>query len=275
MTQPHARGPAQPTPLTPASRWSRYRITFTTLFGKEITRFARIWVQTILPSAITTTLYFVIFGRLIGDRIGPMEGLAYIDFIVPGLVLMAVITNAYSNVVSSFYSSKFSRYIEELLVSPAPNWIILAGYVAGGAARGLTVGVVVMAVAAFFTSFSVHSIAVTLLVLLLTAILFALGGFINAIYANSFDDISIVPTFVLAPLTYLGGVFYSIDLLPEPWQTLSLANPILYMINAFRYGLLGVTDIPLGVAFLIIIAFIAMLGYYSLSLLRRGVGIKH
>jgi ABC-2 type transport system permease protein len=264
-----------PAPLTPASRWRRYRTTFATLFVKEITRFARIWVQTILPSAITTTLYFVIFGRLIGDRIGPMEGLAYIDFIVPGLVLMAVITNAYSNVVSSFYSSKFSRYIEELLVSPAPNWIILAGYVAGGVARGLTVGIVVMGVAALFTSFSVHSIAVTLLVLLLTAILFALGGFINAIYANSFDDISIVPTFVLAPLTYLGGVFYSIDLLPEPWQTLSLANPILYMINAFRFGLLGVTDIPLGVGFLIIAAFIAVLGYFSLSLLRRGVGIKH
>lgn len=257
-----------------ASRWRRYRITFLTLFSKEITRFSRIWVQTILPSAITTALYFVIFGRLIGDRIGPMEGLAYIDFIVPGLVLMAVITNSYSNVVSSFYSSKFSRYIEELLVSPAPNWVILAGYVAGGVARGLTVGLVVMVVAALFTSFSIHSIAVTLLVLLLTAILFALGGFINAIYANSFDDISIVPTFVLAPLTYLGGVFYSIDLLPEPWQTLSLANPILYMINAFRYGLLGVTDIPLGFAFLIIVAFIAALGYYSLSLLRRGVGIK-
>jgi ABC-2 type transport system permease protein len=261
-------------PLVAASRWRRYQITFTTLLTKEVMRFSRIWVQTILPSAITTTLYFVIFGRLIGDRIGPMEGLAYIDFIVPGLVLMAVITNAYSNVVSSFYSSKFSRYIEELLVSPTPNWIILAGYVAGGVARGLTVGVVVMIVAAFFTRFSVHDLGVTLLILLLTAVLFALGGFINAVYANSFDDISIVPTFVLAPLTYLGGVFYSIDLLPQPWQTLSLANPILYMINAFRYGLLGVTDIPLGFAFLIILLFIAGLGYYSLSLVRRGVGIK-
>lgn len=262
-------------PLAAASRWRRYGITFMTLFTKEVMRFSRIWVQTILPSAITTTLYFVIFGRLIGDRIGPMEGLDYIDFIVPGLVLMAVITNAYSNVVSSFYSSKFSRYIEELLVSPAPNWIILTGYVAGGVARGLAVGLVVMVVAAFFTSFSIHSIPVTLLMLLLTAVLFALGGFINAVYANSFDDISIVPTFILAPLTYLGGVFYSIELLPQPWQTLSLANPILYMINAFRYGLLGVTDIPLGIAFLIIGVFIIALGVYSLSLLRRGVGIKH
>ncbi|WP_462322064.1 ABC transporter permease [Halochromatium sp.] len=261
-------------PLVDSNRWRRYQITVTTLFSKEVMRFSRIWVQTILPSAITTTLYFVIFGRLIGDRIGPMEGLAYIDFIVPGLVLMAVITNAYSNVVSSFYSSKFSRYIEELLVSPAPNWVILAGYVAGGVARGLTVGIVVMIVAAFFTSFSIHNLAVTLLILLLTAILFALGGFINAVFANSFDDISIVPTFVLAPLTYLGGVFYSIDLLPQPWQTLSLANPILYMINAFRYGLLGVSDIPLGFAFFIIVIFIAALGFYSLSLLSRGVGIK-
>ncbi len=262
-------------PLVESNRWRRYQITFMTLFHKEVTRFSRIWVQTILPSAITTTLYFVIFGRLIGDRIGPMEGLAYIDFIVPGLVLMAVITNAYSNVVSSFYSSKFSRYIEELLVSPAPNWVILAGYVGGGVARGLAVGLVVMVVAAFFTSLHIHNIGVTLLILVLTAVLFALGGFINAVYANSFDDISIVPTFVLAPLTYLGGVFYSIDLLPEPWQTLSLANPILYMINAFRYGLLGVSDIPLGIAFLIIAAFITALVLYSLSLLRRGVGIKH
>jgi ABC-2 type transport system permease protein len=260
--------------LGAANRWRRYGIAFATLVNKEVTRFSRIWVQTILPSAITTTLYFVIFGRLIGDRIGPMEGLAYIDFIVPGLVLMAVITNAYSNVVSSFYSSKFSRYIEELLVSPVPNWVILAGYVAGGVARGLTVGVVVIIVAALFTDFSLHDLGVTLLILLLTAVLFALGGFINAVYANSFDDIAIVPTFVLAPLTYLGGVFYSIDLLPQPWQTLSLANPILYMINAFRYGLLGVTDIPLGIAFLITSAFILALGYYSLSLLRRGVGIK-
>ncbi|MEA3638978.1 MAG: ABC transporter permease [Lamprobacter sp.] len=261
-------------PIIDHNRWRRYQITFATLFSKEVVRFSRIWVQTILPSAITTTLYFVIFGRLIGDRIGPMEGIPYIDFIVPGLVLMAVITNAYSNVVSSFYSSKFSRYIEELLVSPAPNWVILAGYVAGGVARGLTVGILVMIVAALFTSFSIHNVAVTLLILLLTAILFALGGFINAVFANSFDDISIVPTFVLAPLTYLGGVFYSIDLLPQPWQTLSLVNPILYMINAFRYGLLGVSDIPIGYAFLIIATFIAVLGYYSLSLLRRGIGIK-
>ena len=257
------------------ARWHRYWVTFATLLSKEVLRFSRIWVQTILPSAITTTLYFVIFGRLIGERIGTMDGFAYMDFIVPGLVLMAVITNAYSNVVSSFYSSKFSRYVEELLVSPAPPWVILAGYVAGGVARGVTVGVVVMLVAMLFTDVTPHSLAITLLVFVLTAVLFALGGFINAVYANSFDDISIVPTFVLAPLTYLGGVFYSIDLLPEVWQWLSLLNPVLYMVNAFRYGLLGTSDIPLAMAFVIILIFIGLFAVVSLRLLTRGVGIKH
>ena len=254
--------------------WYRYGVTFQTILTKEILRFSRIWVQTILPSVITTTLYFVIFGRLIGDRIGDMQGLAYLDFIVPGLVLMSVITNSYSNVVSSFYSSKFSRYIEELLVSPAPNWIILAGYVAGGVARGLVVGAAVMTVATVFAGLHLHSVGVTLLICTLTAVLFSLGGFINAVYANSFDDISIVPTFVLTPLTYLGGVFYSIELLPHLWQLVSLANPVLYMVNAFRYGLLGTSDNPIGVAFGMNLVFIAALTAYSLSLLRRGVGIK-
>jgi len=254
--------------------WRRYWITFDTIVSKEVLRFTRIWVQTVLPSIITTTLYFVIFGQLIGGRIGPMDGLAYLDFIVPGLVLMAVITNSYSNVVSSFYSSKFSRYVEELLVSPAPNWVILAGYVAGGVVRGLTVGASVMLVAMLFTEIRIYSPVVTVLVLLMTAVLFALGGFINAIYANSFDDISIIPTFVLTPLTYLGGVFYSIDLLPGFWQGLSLANPVLYMVNGFRYGLHGVSDIPLGLAFGIGLAFILMLVLFALALLRRGVGVK-
>ncbi|NKN33636.1 ABC transporter permease [Marichromatium bheemlicum] len=253
----------------------RYWVTFQTIFTKEILRFSRIWVQTILPSVITITLYFVIFGRLIGERIGEMDGVSYLEFIVPGLALMSVITNAYSNVVSSFYSSKFSRYIEELLVSPAPNWVILAGYVAGGAARGMLVGTAVMVVAMLFTDISVHSYGVTLLVFLMTAVLFALGGFINAVYANSFDDISIVPTFVLTPLTYLGGVFYSIELLPEFWQGVSMVNPVLYMVNAFRYGLLGISDIPLGIGFAMIAAFIVALAAYSLHLLRRGIGIKN
>ncbi len=254
--------------------WGRYWVSFQTILTKEVLRFTRIWVQTILPSVITTTLYFVIFGRLIGDRIGPMDGLPYLDFIVPGLVLMAVITNAYSNVVSSFYSGKFSRYVEELLVSPAPNWVILAGYVTGGVARGLAVGGAVLAVAAVFTPIEIHSVAVTFLVFVMTAVLFSLGGFINAVYANSFDDISIIPTFVLTPLTYLGGVFYSIELLPPLWQGISLANPVLYMVNGFRYGLHGVSDIPLALAFAIILLFILALTAYSLRLLRRGVGIK-
>jgi ABC-2 type transport system permease protein len=256
------------------SRLGRYWVAFATILVKEILRFSRIWVQTVLPSAITTALYFIIFGRLIGERIGPMGGFEYLDFIVPGLVLMAVITNSYSNVVSSFYSSKFSRYVEELLVAPVPNWIILAGFVAGGVARGLVVGVAVTLVSIAFTDLHIHSLGVTFLVFTLTSILFALGGFINAVYANSFDDISIVPTFILTPLTYLGGVFYSIELLPEFWQTLSLANPVLYMVNAFRYGLLGVSDIGLGTAFGIILCFILVLTRYSLRLLNRGVGIK-
>jgi ABC-2 type transport system permease protein len=255
-------------------RYRRYWIAFSTLLVKEILRFSRIWIQTILPSAITTALYFVIFGRLIGGRIGPMGGFPYIDFIVPGLVLMAVITNAYANVVSSFYSSKFSRYVEEFLVAPVPNWVILAGFVGGGVARGLVVGTAVMAVAIIFTDIQVHSYLVSLLVFTLTAILFSLGGFINAVYANSFDDISIVPTFVLTPLTYLGGVFYSIELLPAFWQKASLANPVLYMVNAFRYGILGESDIPLATAFAIISGFIVVLAAYSLLLLRRGTGIK-
>jgi ABC-2 type transport system permease protein len=255
-------------------RWYRYWVAFSTILVKEVMRFSRIWVQTVLPSAITTALYFVIFGRLIGERIGFMGGFDYLDFIVPGLVLMAVITNSYSNVVSSFYSSKFSRYVEEFLVAPVPNWVILAGFVAGGVARGLVVGAAVTLVALLFTDLHVHSYATTLLVFILTAVLFALGGFINAIYANSFDDISIVPTFVLTPLTYLGGVFYSIDLLPELWRTLSLANPVFYMINAFRFGLLGVTDVSLWIAFSIIVLFIVLLTAFSLHLLHRGVGIK-
>jgi ABC-2 type transport system permease protein len=257
------------------NRWYTYRVAFQTIVGKEILRFMRIWIQTLLPSAVTTTLYFLIFGTLIGERIGPMEGHPYIDFIVPGLILMAVITNSYANTVSSFYQSKFSHFVEELLIAPVPNWIILGGFVAGGVARGLLVGVTVILVSLLFTDFAIHSFGIMFLVLFLTSVLFALGGFINAVYAKSFDDVSIVPTFVLTPLTYLGGVFYSIDLLSEPWRSLSLANPVLYMINAFRHGLLGVSDIPLGIAFTIILAFIAVLTGVCLWLLERGIGIKN
>ncbi|MCU7809908.1 MAG: ABC transporter permease [Candidatus Thiodiazotropha sp. (ex Notomyrtea botanica)] len=255
--------------------WRVYRIAFQTIVTKEILRFMRIWVQTILPPAITTTLYFVIFGKLIGERIGEMEGYSYIDFIVPGLILMAVIQNSYANVVSSFFSTKLQHYIEELLIAPVPNWVILSGYVVGGVTRGTLVGVVVTIISLFFTDLQINSYSITLLVFVLTSILFALAGFINAVYAQSFDDISIVPTFVLTPLTYLGGVFYSISLLPSFWQNVSLINPVLYMVNAFRFGILGVSDIDLVVALGIILIFIVLLTLFSLSLLSRGVGIKN
>jgi len=250
-------------------------IALLTILVKEIRRYLRIWVQTIVPPMITTALYFIIFGQLIGSQIGAIAGHSYMDYIVPGLILMAVITNSYGNVVSSFYGAKFSHYVEELLIAPIPNSLILLGYVAGGVARGLTVGAVVTLVAMFFTTVQIHSLAVVLAVVILTSVVFSLGGFINAIYAKSFDDISIIPTFVLTPLTYLGGIFYSIDMLPPFWREVSLLNPILYMINAFRYGLLGVSDIPLATAFGVTLLFIAALFAYALFLLQRGVGLKN
>lgn len=250
-------------------------VAFYTILTKEIRRFTRIWVQTLLPPAITMTLYFIIFGNLIGGRIGEMGGFNYMEYIAPGLIMMSVITNSYGNVVSSFYSTKFQRHIEEMLVAPVPNWVILAGYVAGGAARGLAVGLIVTLLSLFFTSLQVTHIGITVATVLMTAILFSLGGFINAIYANSFDDIAIVPTFILTPLTYLGGVFYSIALLPGFWQTLSQFNPILYMVNSFRYGILGVSDIHVGFAFAMITGFILVLGAYALHLLNIGKGIRN
>jgi ABC-2 type transport system permease protein len=245
-----------------------------TIIIREYLRFIRIWVQTILPPAITTTLYFVIFGNLIGSQIGDIDGYKYMDYIVPGLILMSVITNSYGNVVASFYSAKFQKSIEELLVSPTPNSLILLGYVAGGVARGMIVGVVVTLVAMFFSDIEVHNYALSLMVFFLTATLFSMAGFINAVYANSFDDISIIPTFVLTPLTYLGGIFYSLEMLPEFWQSISLVNPILYMINAFRYGVIGTSDINLSVAILIIVSFNVLLFSYAMYLLKRGIGIR-
>ncbi|MFZ5655191.1 MAG: ABC transporter permease [Pseudomonadota bacterium] len=253
-----------------ASQW----VAFTTIFNREVRRFMRIWLQTLLPPAITIVLYFVIFGTLIGPRIGPMAGHSYIDFVVPGLIMMAVITNSYSNVVSSFYGNKFQGSIEEILVSPVPNYVILLGFVLGGAARGLAVGLIVTLLSLLFTELRLHHLAVVLGMVLLTAVLFSIAGLINAIFAESFDDISIVPTFVLTPLTYLGGVFYSVDLLPGFWQQVSLANPILYMVNAFRYGFLGVSDIDVFWAFAMVCAFIG-LGYgYALYLLARGKRLR-
>ena len=251
------------------------RVAYFTIVRKEITRFLRIWQQTLLPPVITTSLYFVIFGNLIGPRIGEMEGFRYIDFIVPGLILMSVITNAYANVSSSFFSAKFQRSIEEIQVSPSPVWVILLGYVTGGMARGLLVGIVVTVVALLFSRLTVHSIAVMLSVIFLTAMLFALGGFMNGLFARKFDDVSIIPTFVLTPLTYLGGVFYSINLLPPFWQAVSHVNPILYMINGFRYGFLGISDLDIGLSYLIIIAFTIALFSINLRLLKAGYGIRN
>ena len=252
----------------------QFWIAYLTISRKEIKRFSRIWVQTIIPPVVMVALYFIIFGNLIGQRIGEMDGMVYVDFIMPGLVMMSIITNSYANVVSSFYGAKYSRHIEEMQIAPVPNLVILLGFVSGGVARGLSVGVAVTLVSLLFTDFSIHNPFVVLLVALLTSCLFAMAGLINGIFANSFDDISIVPTFVLTPLTYLGGIFYSIDLLPEFWQRVSLGNPILYMVNSFRYGFRGTSDIELGTALTVIAIFIAILFAACLTLLERGTGIR-
>ncbi|GEN29641.1 transport permease protein [Halovibrio variabilis] len=254
--------------------FSQTLVALWTLVLKEIKRFTRIWPQTLLPPSITMAMYFIIFGNLIGSRIGDMDGFSYMDFIVPGLIMMSVITNSYSNVASSFFSNKFQRSIEELMVSPMPNWVILAGFILGGMARGLGVGLIVTVVSLFFTRLSMEHPLLTVLVVVLTSALFSIGGFINALLANKFDDISIVPTFILTPLTYLGGVFYSISLLPDFWQGVSMLNPILYMVNVFRYGFLGVSDIPVGWALTAIFAFIIVLFSIALAMLERGKGIR-
>ncbi len=254
--------------------FTQNRIALQTIATREFLRFIRIWIQTILPPAITLGLYFIIFGRLIGSQIADIDGYSYMDYIVPGLILMSVITNAYSNVVSSFFSAKFQHSIEEMLVSPLSNNIILLGFVSGGVARGIIVGITVTIVSRFFTELPIHSYLITFSVFILTSILFSLAGFINAAYAKSFDDITIIPTFVLTPLTYLGGIFYSIKMLPEFWQQLSLINPILYMINAFRYGILGVSDINISIAMMIIIGFIGVFYLFALRLLNKGTGLK-
>ena len=245
-----------------------------TIVTKEVLRVLRIWVQTIVPPAITMTLYFIIFGNLIGKRIGTMDGFDYMQFIAPGLIMMSVITNSYGNVVSSFFGAKFGRHIEEMLVSPMSNATIILGHVAGGVLRGLLVGAMVTVIALAFTDLHVEHPVITFSMVLLSSMVFALAGFINAVFARKFDDISIVPTFVLTPLTYLGGVFYSISLLPEFWQQVSRANPILYMVNAFRYGILGVSDIGIGYAYAIVCLFVVGLFTACLMLLNNGVGIR-
>ena len=245
-----------------------------TIVRREVARIMRIWTQTLIPPAITMTLYFVIFGKLVGARIGQMHGFTYMQYIVPGLVMMSIITNSYGNISSSFFGAKFGRFVEEMLVSPMPNWVILLGYVTGAVTRGLVVGVLVLFIALLFTDLHIAHPLITFFSVLLGAIVFSLAGFVNAVFAKKFDDIALVPTFVLTPLTYLGGVFYSIDLLGEPWRTMSLVNPILYMVNAFRFGVLGVSDVQVGVAFAVMIAFVIGLSALALTLLKRGVGLR-
>ncbi len=246
-----------------------------TITRREVMRILRIWTQTLLPSAITMTLYFVIFGRMVGSRIGEIApGIQYIDYIVPGLIMMAVITNSYGNISSSFFGSKFGRYVEEMLASPMPSWVILTGYVAGAMLRGLIVAVIVLLISLFFTRIHLFHPWVTLATVLLTSGVFSLAGFVNAVFAKKFDDIALVPTFVLTPLTYLGGVFYSVSQLPTPWREISYANPILYMVNAFRWGLLGISDVPLGVAFAVMLGFATALATIALILLDRGIGLR-
>ena len=250
-------------------------VALNTLVRREIVRILRIWTQTLIPPAITMTLYFVIFGKLIGSRIGVMHGgFSYMQYLAPGLVMMTIITNSYGNISSSFFGAKFSRAVEEMLVSPMPDWVILTGYVAGAVARGVVVGMLVLGIALFFTSLHIAHPLITLAAVLLGSVIFSLAGFVNAVYAKKFDDIALVPTFILTPLTYLGGVFYSIEMLGEPWQTISRINPILYMVNAFRYGVLGVSDVHVGWAFVVMLVFVVALSAFGLQLLKRGVGLR-
>jgi ABC-2 type transport system permease protein len=249
-------------------------IAFLTIFRKETVRILRIWTQTLLPSVVTTGLYFLIFGSFIGSQVDNINGVPYITFIVPGLVMMAIITNAFSNVVSSFFGSKFQRSIEEIMVSPTSNWVIIAGFVSGGVFRGGLVGIIVLLVSLFFTQLQIHNIGLIILFSILTAIVFSLAGLLNGIYSKKFDDVAIVPTFVLTPLTYLGGVFYSIDRLPEFWRNVSRLNPILYMVDGFRYGFLGFSDISIYVSLGVLVGLTMVLSAINLSMLNRGIGLR-
>lgn len=251
-------------------RW----VGFKTIVIREYGRIMRIWGQTLLPPAVTATLYFVIFGSLIGARVGRMGGSDYREFIAPGLIMMSVITNSYSNVVSSFFGAKFGKHVEEMLVAPLPSWVIVAGYAAGGVVRGLLVGAAVTIVSLIFTHLHIHHLAIIVAAVLLTAATFSLGGFLNALVAKNFDQVSVIPTFVLTPLTYFGGVFYSISLLPHWARMISFANPILHMVNAFRYGFLGVSDVNVGTAFALMVGCVAVLSGVAIVMLERGVGIR-
>lgn len=253
-----------------AANW----VAYATLTRREIRRFMRIWLQTLIPPVITTSLYFLIFGKLIGSRIGNIDGVSYIEYIAPGLIMMAVLMNAYSNVSSSFFSTKFHRNIEEQLVSPMPDALIILGYVTGGVLRGLAVGLIVAVVSMFFTTVHIEHLFLTILVSVLTAVVFSFAGFLNALYAKSFDDVSIIPTFVLGPLTYLGGIFYSISMLSPTWQTVAQFNPLLYVINGFRYGMLGVSDVAFGVTIGLLFVLCFVLFFTALYLMKQSSGVR-
>lgn len=254
---------------------SPIRVGFLTMFRKETSRIFRIWQQTLLPPVVTTSLYFAIFGTFIGSQLAKIDGFSYIQFIVPGLVMMAVVTSSYSNTVSTFFGAKMQRYLEELLVSPMPDWVIIAGFVSGGVVRALIVAVLVLGVSLFFTHLVIINLVVIFAAAFLTALLFSLAGLVNGIFAKSFDGINIIPTFVLTPLTYLGGVFYSVSKLPPFFRELSFANPILYMVNAFRYGFLGISDVSVVTSFEVMIGAVVALLVFALWLFKRGSGLKN
>jgi len=249
-------------------------IGFKTIVIREFGRIIRIWGQTLVPSAVSATLYFLIFGNLIGRRVGQIGGFDYRQFIAPGLIMMSVIQNSYGNVVSSFFGAKFGKHLEEMLVSPLPNWLIVLGYMAGGLLRGLLVGSVVTIVSLLFAHLHVEHALIVAAAVLLTSMVFSLGGFINALLARNFDQVNWIPTFVLTPLTYLGGIFYSVKMLPDWAQSVSLANPILYMVNAFRFGFFGVSDVNVIVAFAIMSGAAVALFGAALALMNRGNGIR-
>lgn len=252
----------------------RILTAYYTFVRKEVTRMVRIWSQTFLPSVVTSTLYFVIFGAFIGSQLAPINGFSYMQFIVPGLVMMAIITSSYSNVVGEFFTMKFQHNLEEILVSPTPNWVVVLGFVSGGVVRGFLVGVLVLLDALFFTHLAIYNIFIIIAAAILTSVLFSLAGLLNGIFAKGFDGISIVPTFVLTPLTYLGGVFYSVSRLPPFWQKVSLFNPILYMVNAFRYGFLGISDTPVAWSFSLLVVLTLVLFAIALWLFERGIGMR-
>lgn len=253
---------------------NKYYIATLTILLKEVIRFKRIWLQTIIPPIITTSLYFIIFGNLIGQRIGTMGGVHYVQYIVPGLIMMAIIQNAYANVSSSFFSAKFQKSIEEMLVAPIPHYLIILGYISGGIVRGIVVGFLVLLTALSFTHLKIQHPSIVLMTTLLSSTLFSLAGLLNGIYAKKFDDISVIPTFILTPLTYLGGVFYSIKALSPFWRNLSLVNPIVYIIDIFRYGMLGIADTPITAAIITVFCFTLFLFLACLYLLNRGIGLR-